>query len=348
MELTNSLYPWQQQTWQRVQSARAKLPHALLLSGRSGIGKLEFAQHLAKSLLCSQPSANGEGCNECPNCTWFNEGAHPDFRLISPEKDNDSTSDDAPTTKKTAKKSIIIKIEQIRQLHQFLALSNHQHNGLRIVLLCPAEALNLASANALLKMLEEPPQNTIFLLVTHQPQRLLPTIISRCQVIDMPLPAEKLARDWLVNQGVNDATSQLSYAGGSPLLALKQAEKGISSSWKDLAQSLSMGAKLNPFVSAPVFLSASLFANMDFALTALQKWCCDLLSCKLAQQVRYHAQYTSALQDLSKSVNLNLLLDFNTKLIDARKMANHPLNNELQLENILLRYTQIFDVKTLK
>ncbi len=344
MILSNSLYPWQQQAWQRVQAMRAKLPHALLLSGKAGIGKLEFAQNLAKSLLCSNPNPSGEACNQCPNCTWFNEGNHPDFRLTSPEQDSDSAVDEVPITKKSSKRSIVIKIEQIRELNQFLALSNHQHDGLRIVLLCPAEALNLAAANALLKMLEEPPQNTIFLLVTHQPQRLLPTIISRCQVIDMPLPDEKSASDWLVNQGVKDATSQLSYAGGSPLLALGQAVEGGNSSWQNLAQGLSIGAKLNPFISAPVFLSASSSANMDFALTALQKWCCDLLSCKLTQQVRYHAQYTSALQALSKSVDLSLLLDFNTRLVNARKMANHPLNNELQLENILLRYTQIFDV----
>ncbi len=348
MKLFSSLYPWQQQTWQRLQAMRVKLPHALLISGRVGLGKLEFAQHLAKSLLCGPSHPDGEACNECPSCSWFNEGNHPDFCLISPEQDSDGSDDDLPTTKKTTKKSVIIKIEQIRELNQFLALSNHQHEGLRIVLVFPAEALNLASANALLKMLEEPPQNTIFLLVTHQPQRLLRTIVSRCQLINMLLPDEKLATDWLINQSVKDATSQLSYAGGSPLLAFKQAEEGSISSWQGLAQSLSLGSKLNPFVSAPVFLSASLSASMDFALTALQKWCCDLLSCKLAQQVRYHTQYTSALQDLSKSVNLSLLLDFNHQLVAARRIANHPLNNELQLENMLLRYTQIFDIKSFR
>ena len=343
MELSNNLYPWQNKIWRRLQATREKMPHALLLSGRVGLGKFEFAQHLAKSWLCSQPILDGRFCNHCPNCIWFNEGNHPDFRLISPEQDSDDSSDNVPTTKKTTKKSVVIKIEQIRELNQFLALSNHQHDGLRVVLLCPAEALNLASANALLKMLEEPPQNTIFILVTHQPQRLLPTIISRCQVVDMPRPDEKVATNWLVNQGIKDATSQLDYAGGSPLLALKYAEEGSANSWQGLAESLSLGSKLNPFVSAPLFLSASLSANMEFALTVLQKWCSDLLSCKLAQQIRYHSQYRSALQELSKSVNLSLLLSFNSGLVDARKMANHPLNNELQLENLLLHYTQIFD-----
>ena len=338
-----NLYPWQQQTWQRVQTMRTKMPHALLLRGRAGVGKLAFAQSLAKSLLCCSPNSNGIACNQCPNCTWFSEGGHPDFRLISPEQDSEGTNDEVPSAKRSTKKNTVIKIEQIRELYGFLSLSNHQHDGMRIVLLCPAEALNLASANALLKMLEEPPRNTIFLLVTHQAQRLLPTIISRCQVIDIPMPDETIACGWLAEQGVKDTMTQLSYASGSPLLALQRTGEGdATSSWNNLAQALSVGSNLNPFVSAPVFLSVSLSANMDFALMALQKWCCDLLSCKLANQVRYHVQYTSALQELSKSVNLNLLLDFNTKLTDARKMANHPLNNELQLENILLQYTQLF------
>ena len=339
------LYPWQQVTWTRVQAMRSQMPHALLLRGRAGIGKLEFAQNLAHSLLCSQPNSSGMACLQCPNCIWFAEGAHPDFRLISPEQDVDAASnaEEAVSTKKSTKKSTMIKIEQIRELTSFLALSNHQHEGMRVVLLCPAEALNLASANALLKMLEEPPQNTIFVLVTHQAQRLLPTIMSRCQVIDMPIPDEKIASDWLIAQGVNDPMTQLSYTGGSPLLALQQSlELSHTGSWLALAQALSIGPKLNPFTLAPVFLSATLVANMDFALIALQKWCCDLLSCKLANQVRYHTQYAHTLQELSKGVNLNLLLDFITKLADARKMANHPLNNEMQLENILLKYTQLF------
>ena len=170
--------------------------------------------------------------------------------------------------------------------------------------------------------------------------------MSRCQVIDMPIPDENIASDWLIAQGVKDAAMQLSYAGGSPLLALQQPTEAVDNgSWLGLVKILATGSNLNPFVSAPIFLTAGLVANMDFALIAMQKWCCDLLSYKLANQIRYHTQHTKTLQELSKSVNLNLLLDFNTKLADARRMANHPLNNELQLENILLKYTQLFTNK---
>ena len=117
-------------------------------------------------------------CGTCPSCLWFSEGNHPDFRVISPE-DNETSDDTALSTakKKTTKKSQI-SVAQIRALNDYLSLSSHQTNSRRIVLISPAETLNIASANALLKMLEEPPANTIFLLVSSQPQRLLATIIS--------------------------------------------------------------------------------------------------------------------------------------------------------------------------
>jgi DNA polymerase-3 subunit delta' len=84
---------------------------------------------------------------------------------------------------------------------------------------------------------------------------------------------------------------------------------------------------------------------MEAATCALQKWIYDLLACRLTDEVRYHAKYTSALQALTKSVNLGLLLDFQRKLDEARKSATHPLNNELQLEGLLLQYTHIFSTR---
>lgn len=343
--IENKLYPWQKNIWQRLQTMRQKLPHALLLKGGAGSGKLAFAQNLAQSLLCKQPNTQGMPCESCHNCLWFKEGNHPDYKLIQPEIDAEQSttdsSDEGDTSKKKKKKSVIIKIDQIRELLSFLSLTNHQQDGQRIVIISPAETMNIEASNALLKMLEEPPQNTIFLLISHQAQRLLPTIMSRCQLVEMPLPDENQAIEWLENQGINDVSSQLSYAGGSPLLALKQVEQGASP-WQQLADILAQGAKLNPFIAAPLFLSANVTASMDYALTALQKWCADLLSCKLTQQVRYHTNYTKALQGLSKSVHLNLLLELNVTLLNAKKMASHPLNNELQLENILLSYSNMF------
>ena len=308
---------------------KSTLPHALLLRGRAGIGKYDFAIELSRALLCSQPNHN-EACGGCPSCLWFNEGTHPDFRLISPE--NDDENEEAPK-KKTAKKTQI-SVAQIRQLIDYLSLSSHQVQGKRIILISPAESLNLASANALLKMLEEPPANTLFLLVSSQPQRLLPTIMSRCQSLEMSIPSKTEAIQWLSAQGIRHAEATLDYAGGAPLLAVQATSIANEGLIKQLAQ----GAKLDPFSSAPLFLAL----GMERALETLQKWVFDLLNYKLSAQFHYHVQHVNALQALCKGVNLSLLLRFQQTLIDAKKTANHPLSNEMQLENMLLQYTHIF------
>ena len=325
------MYSWQKNQWQHIMQQRSNLPHALLLRGRAGTGKHDFALNLAQILLCSQ--AGEQPCGACPSCIWFAEGNHPDFRLISPE--DADVAEDAPIKKKGSKKSQI-SVAQIRQLIDYLSLSSHQVNSKRVILISPAETLNIASANALLKMLEEPPANTLFLLVTSQPQRLLATILSRCQAIDMPLPNKVDALAWLKTQQVKDAKNVLDYAGGSPLLALQIAEEGEISF--NLVKNLSLGAKLDPFACAPLFLSI----GMERALEALQKWVFDLTAYLLTQVLHYHAQHTSALQALCKSVNLKALLSYQDKLLEAKKTATHPLSNELQLENLLLQYTHIF------
>jgi DNA polymerase III subunit delta' len=329
-------YIWQKSQWAHILQQRSNLPHALLLRGRAGTGKHAFALDLAQTLLCDQKT--DQACGVCPSCVWFAEGGHPDFRLISPE-DADESED--ASKKKVTKKSQI-SVAQIRQLIDYLSLSSHQVDSRRVILISPAQTLNLASANALLKMLEEPPANTLFLLVTSQPQRLLPTILSRCQAIDMPLPSKPDALSWLKTLHVSNAEAALEYVGGAPLLALQIAEEGEISA--NLVKNLALGAKLEPFACAPLFLSI----GMERALEALQKWVFDLATYKLAHVLHYHSQYASALQALCKSVNLKSLLSFQENLLEAKKTAAHPLNNELQLENILLQYTQLFKSNNLR
>ncbi|MES2500528.1 MAG: DNA polymerase III subunit delta' [Pseudomonadota bacterium] len=325
------MYNWQQKQWQHIMQQRTSLPHALILRGNAGTGKHDFAIELSRSLLCRSP-IDTHACNVCAGCNWFKEAHHPDFRLISPE--DVDTSENA-SKKKVTKKSQI-SVEQIRQLVDYLSLSSHQVNHHRVILISPAETLNKASANALLKMLEEPPINTLFLLVTSQPQRLLVTIMSRCQIIDMPLPSNDEALSWLDQKGVSNAETLLSYAGGAPLTALQTSEN--NDAMINLINQLTLGSKLQPFASAPAFLAL----GMEQAIDTLQKWVFDLMSYKLTGKSRYHVRHINALQALCKSVNLNVLMSFQQKLVDAKKTATHPLSNEMQLENMLLHYTKIF------
>lgn len=333
-----NIYPWQIEVWKHLSGARERLPHALLLRGRGGIGKFDFALQLTQSLLCQTPAANGFACGSCSSCGWFAQNNHPDYRLLSPEQESASSEEEpVAVSAKSAKRSKVIKVGQVRELSSFLELSSHRSTGLRIALIHPAESLNSESANALLKMLEEPPSGVIFILVSHQSQRLLPTIISRCQKIDMPVPETEIALDWLAQQGLKDADQQLHYAGGSPLSALKDTEED-SRQLQDIWKMLARGSKLEPFAAAIPLAGL----GMEKAIRSLQKWIYDLLGMRLIQQVRYHGQYASALQALAKSVDLSLLLDFQRRLDDAYKSATHPLNQELQLESMLMQYTQLF------
>jgi len=328
------IYPWQEQLWQSLNQGRHKLHHAFLMHGRAGIGKYDFALNFSKALLCPNTDDNGRACNKCPSCHWFEDESHPDFRLISPEQDSGS-DEEAPAAKKTKKKTQI-SVAQIRELSDFLNLSSHQTSGLRIVLINPAEALNQASANALLKMLEEPASGVIFILVAHQLKRLLPTILSRCQKVNMPVPDQAQALAWLKMQGVQNPEQQLAYLEGSPIKVLSEQAQfdQLSEIWKYLA----LGRKMEPQVAAPIIIANS----VETGVIAVQKWLYDIVTVKLGQQARYHLQHARALQALADKVNLGRLFDLQKKTNDLRKLATHPLNHELQMESLLVEYTKVF------
>jgi DNA polymerase-3 subunit delta' len=330
-----AIYSWQQELWQQIHAMRARMPHALLLQGRMGIGKLDFAETLAGALLCERQTADGHACGQCDSCNWYAQGNHPDVRIVEPEDGGAGDEEESAEVKPT-RKSQIISVDQVRELAEFLGLSSHR-SSMRIVLLHPAEALNAASANALLKMLEEPPPGVLFILVTHQPQRLLPTIRSRCNKIDMPFPERAQAESWLAQQGIAQAAERLAYVGGAPLLAL-QLEEGAEKRLADLHKELARGARMDPFVAA----SLSAKEGIPYTVEALQKWVHDLASVRLSGETRYHAQQAASLQALAKGVDLPRLLDFQRLLLEARRTAQHPLNAELQVESLMIQYTQLF------
>ena len=103
MSESKNIYPWQAEVWQHLNQDIKRLPHALLLHGRAGIGKYDFVRHYSQSLLCINPNSQGEACGVCSSCGWFSENSHPDFRVLSPEQESDS-GDESVSTKKTKKK----------------------------------------------------------------------------------------------------------------------------------------------------------------------------------------------------------------------------------------------------
>src|SRR2546423_4975072 len=214
------MLPWNEPIVDDIRRRLERLPHALLIHGARGVGKLARAERIAQLLLCE--SSGKRPCGACEGCRWFLAGSHPDFRRIEPEAlARESAAEEEPVERK-GKPSIEIKVEQVRALADFLNIGSHR-GGRRVALVHPAEAMNDVTANALLKGLEEPPASAVFVLVSHRPAQLLPTIRSRCVAIPVALPPRDAALAWLAKEGVKNAERWLAYAGGAPLRALEYA-----------------------------------------------------------------------------------------------------------------------------
>lgn len=204
----NGLYPWQRRAWRKLDARRRKgaIPHALLIHGRPGLGKREYAQYFARQLLCSAPDGDRDGpCGQCQDCRLFLAGSHPEFLEVEPAEEGRS-----------------IRTEQVREIGNFVSLRSQHGRGYKVAILYPAEAMNKNAANALLKTLEEPPPGTILILVSHAPSRLRPTVRSRCQFLAFHTPRRDEALSWLsgqVPQAV-DPDLALRLSGQSPLRAL--------------------------------------------------------------------------------------------------------------------------------
>jgi DNA polymerase III subunit delta' len=362
----NNIYSWQKETWRRlaqdVQGSRRSSVHALLLRGRKGLGKLAFGCYLAKSRLCENPSAEGEACQTCASCRWFEQGSHPDYRLIEPEAisaqstmagsldDNgeDGSSDIGPgstpgspsgaatessSAKSRKKPSKQISVAQIRDLADFINISSHQ-NGYKIILLHPAETMNAAAANALLKNLEEPPPRTLFILVTHHAQYLLPTIRSRCLQVAMPVPDPATAIAWLEQQGIKDPETCLASAGYAPLSALEFNDDDYLERHGDFIEQISVLADLSPIALAEALQKSDLPTVVNW----LQKWCYDLMSFRTTGKVRYHLDRLAAIKLLAPGIEPRSLATYSRTLAGAQLLANHPLNTRLFLEELLFSY----------
>lgn len=347
--MSNTLFDWQQDSWQQIMAMRERMPHAFLLYGSEGIGKAQFAEHLAKSLLCESPAEAGHACGHCLSCNWFDQYSHPDYRRVRPglldeeeaAADSEAGEGGEEPEKKSAKSSKApskeIVIDQVRALANFMNISTHRQ-GTRVVVMYPAEALNVPAANALLKSLEEPNPNTVFILVSHKIDRLLPTILSRCHKIALSMPSKEQALAWLKTQGIKDAEIWLAQQGGAPLLALEMAQ---SDDVKELGELLAMLAKPDIEVSLK---TADKMQKMDMPRTVswMQRWLYDVFSYKQTGLIRYYPKHHADIARLAERTSVDKLLHLIKNVQDRQAIASHPLSGKLFLEDMLLEYSSAF------
>jgi DNA polymerase-3 subunit delta' len=233
----------QKETWDRLTGLLDRLPHALLIHGPAGVGKIALAEQFAQLLVCEKRGTARLPCGACDGCRWFLAGSHPDIRFLEPEtmaRQAAVPEEGEESKAKEAKASNQIKIGQARALGDFVHLVSHR-GGLRVAIVHPAEDMNTATANSLLKNLEEPPAGAVFLLVSHRPARLLPTIRSRCVPVPVPIPGPESAAAWLTSQGVRHPERWLAFAGGAPLRALEYAKGEQGESFERVLRALAAG-----------------------------------------------------------------------------------------------------------
>jgi DNA polymerase-3 subunit delta' len=344
--MTDSLYPWQTAPWQQLQQMRERLPHAILLHGPEGIGKTLFAERFAQALLCQSTLADGQPCGSCNSCGWFSQYSHPDYRRVRPEALEDDEGGESEEgaepaegkkSKATKTPSKEIKIDQIRALADFMNVSTHRQ-GMRVVVLYPAEALNSAAANALLKTLEEPPPQTVFLLVSNSLERLLPTILSRCRKFALALPAVDAALAWLQAREIKDADVWLAEQGGAPLAAYAAAAGDTREVMDEFLRAL-----CRPDIDTALKTADKLQKMPVVELVAwLQRWLYDVLSQKLCDRIRYYPRYRKELAVLAGKAEITALLHALKAVSERRAIAEHPLAAKLFIEDMLLNYARVF------
>jgi len=317
------LYPWLNDSWKQWCSVPERMPHALLLNGTAGLGKNLFARRLAAGLLCQSPMDDGAPCGHCKSCHLFSVGNHPDFLHITTEED-----------------ASMIVVDQIRALISYLSLRPHTSSR-KVVTLTPAEAMNINAANSLLKALEEPPADTVLILVSHAPQLLSATIRSRCTQVSIHAPAQASAIDWLANNGIDSsaATDLLAAANGAPLRAMELHKLGFSQARTMMLADLQA---LQSRTGDPVEC-ATRWKQMGavFCLAWLSGLIADMIQTisMRDQTLRLNnPSLATSIREMAARLRPDRLFELFEQTVESSRLATTPLDDTLLIEDILIRW----------
>lgn len=338
--------PWLQPVWEQAMAQRG---HALLLHGPDGVGQFELAALLAQSWLCEKAGPGELPCGHCDSCHLLQSGGHPDLRVLAPQALRDTLGLDtadaagegggsgegaeasgsgAALAGESASGSARgkaagreIRVADVRSAIDW-AHQTSSRSRAKVLLIHPAQRLNVIAANALLKTLEEPPGLLRLVLSAGDPQALLPTLRSRCQRVSLSVPPQAQARDWLAAQDNREAASLLQAAGGRPQEALAMAREGVTASqWPGLPAAIRAG-RTEALAGWPV----------PRVVDALQKVCIDLMSRALGAPVVYFPE-----DALPAGARLEALSDWWRRLQRASRHEDHPWNAGLLTESLVLQ-----------
>ena len=316
-------YSWHDTQWTTLTRDLSRLPHALLLHGQAGLGKNAFSMRLAQLLLCRERSDDDAACGSCHSCGLFRSGNHPDLLRVAPLEDSSN-----------------ILVDQVRGVIDFLSFKPHTASH-KIVLISPAEAMNVNAANSLLKILEEPPAGTLLILVATHLARVSVTIRSRCTRMAFSAPPTPAALAWLRMQPEipDDVESLLTLAGGAPLSALTFAAAGYADSQARLSADL---AALAQGRGDPVA-----FAGRWKAMGTEE--CLEWLRRFAVSQIRFQAKSASMkfaavrFPGIAKTFSISIidLFNFVDKVSIARRQLGSGVDELLMLEELLIGWCEM-------
>ena len=330
------LLPWQIDAARAALYQRASWPHALLIHGPRGIGKHALALNFAQALLCEAPRADGLACGECAGCRYAIAGQHPDLMrlellVVDPEEGTLAAVE-------------TIGIDRVRALTEFVQLTSHRQRA-KVAVIAPAERMNAAAANALLKTLEEPPPGTYLILVSDQPGRMPPTLLSRCRKLAAPPPALAAARAWLAAQGVAAPDLALAQAAGAPISAVAHADPVLQAERRAWLAALGEPLRLSvPGLAARIDAGGKgeRKARLAHALEWLIAWTADLARILAGDAARQNPDAAEPLRRLAAQVAPIALFRYHRSLLRQRALLAHPLQPRLVAEAVLIDYRALF------
>ncbi len=272
------IYPWQHEQWQRIRAAydSERFPHALLLSGPYGIGLGQFARTLAAALLCDAFDVDGADESDSRDWQLFLSANHPDYCLLEPEEEGKQ-----------------IKVDQVRELISFMQFTS-QYGRKKIGIIEPADNMNHSATNGLLKTLEEPPSDSLLILVCNQPSLLPITIRSRCQTIHFSSYNDSETLTWIESklkktgqkninlEGIDQENIKLALGlTGAPLSAIEFLEADHLAERDKLLDDLTslQQGKVDPLVVAGRWNKD----GADHTVQCLQSFFLDMLRLKIMQ-----------------------------------------------------------------
>jgi DNA polymerase-3 subunit delta' len=314
--------PWLGAARQQLSAARTdgRLPHGILLHGLPGTGQSALALWAAQLTLCE--TAADAPCGECGGCQLFLAGNHPDFHAIDIE-DNAS----------------FIKVDQIREMCGKLAMRSYRGHA-KVGLIDPADRMNANSNNALLKTLEEPPEDTVLLLVASRTDRLAPTVVSRCQRIRIVTPGHAVALDWLTGmQRRADWPSLLALAAGAPLRALELAESGALDLASEMAAALEPESpgSFNPLALSESWSKDRPADRLAWLEHLLQSW---IRQAALSDVVNNNRD--NALPSPPQRLNMRAAFELLDRVREARALQEGSINTLLLFEDLLVGFAEAF------